>query len=714
MKNFIYALILILVISLVGCGSGNKPPDKPPVKYPVTKKVDHADDYHGTKVKDPYRWLEDMKSPETAKWVQAQKKVTDDYLAAIPFRSGLEARFKELWNYERYTIPRKNGDFYVFTKNDGLQEQSVYYIQKGLDGKPEVLLDPNTMSKDGSVSLTGVFLSNDQKYVGYGISRGGSDWREFFVMELESRKKLDDHIKWGKFTRLAWYKDGFFYSRYDAPKAGEKLKAKVMNHKIFYHKIGTPQEQDQLVYQDPTNPKLGFNGTVTDDEKYLIITGWLGASDYNLLYYKNLETDSKISLITGNLRGHFDFVGEHNGRFFLLTDYKAPNYKLISVDPQNPKEENWEMVLPESKHLLRNVSLVAGKLIATYRKDAFTFVTVFDPEGKKLHDVVLPGIGTAYGFFGKKEEKEVFYVYTSMDTPAAIYRYNIAENKSTLYWKPKIKFDPDMFETKQVFFESKDKTRIPMFLVHKKGLKLDGTNPTLISGYGGFNAAVSPVFRTTIIPLIESGGVFVNVCLRGGGEYGENWHKAGKLDKKQNVFDDCIAAAEFLIREKYTSPERLALLGASNGGLLVGAVINQRPELFKVAIPAVGVMDMLRFHKFTIGWAWVGEYGSSENPDHFKFLYAYSPLHNIKAGLKYPAVLVTTADHDDRVFPAHSFKYISELQDKYKGPNPVLIRIETKVGHGAGTSTSKTIKLQTDIYSFLFYNMNIEYKSKKD
>jgi prolyl oligopeptidase len=698
----------IIIVCLVLSGSVFIFAEKKPITYPVTKKVDHVDDYFGTNVNDPYQWLEDVNASETADWVNAQKKVTDNYLAGIEFRSKMKSRLTELWNYERYSAPAKEGDYYTFFKNDGLQEHSVVYIQKGLNGTPEVLLDPNTFSKDGSVSLSDVEFSNDQKYASYGISRGGSDWREFFVMEVKTRKKLDDHIEWVKFSGMSWYKEGFFYSRYDKPKETEKLKAKNEFQKLYYHKVGTPQSEDKLIYQDKENPKRGFYGFVSDSKKYLGIFVWEGSANYNLLYYKNLEIDSAVLPIIDKTLANFWPVDEIDDWFLVRTDYEAPNGKLIFIDPKNPQKENWKVVIPESKDKMESVSHVGGRLIVSYLKDANTSVSVYDLKGKKLHDIQLPGVGTAVGFDGRREDTEVFYTFTTFTMPATIYRYKIKENKSELFRKSNVKFDPDKFETRQVFYESKDKTRIPLFITHKKGLKLNGQNPTLLYAYGGFNISTRPSFHLSIIPLLENGGVYAEACLRGGGEYGEEWHRAGMFEKKQNVFDDFIAAAEYLITSGYTSSKKLAIYGGSNGGLLVGAVTNQRPELFKVAISAVGVMDMLRYHKFTIGWAWASEYGSSDNPEQFKYLYKYSPLHNIKEGLNYPAVLVTTADHDDRVFPAHSFKYISALQEKYKGENPVLIRIETKVGHGAGSATSKTIDLYTDIYSFMLYNMDIK------
>jgi len=682
---------------------------KPVITYPVSKKVDRVDDYFGTKVAAPYRWLEDMNSTATAQWIEAQRSVTNQYFSQITFRSKFKSRLTELWNYESYSTPEKEGEYYIFKMNDGSREQSVVYMQKGLKGKPEVLIDPNRFSKDGSISLQDYAFSKDQKYVCYAVSPSGSDWRELFVMEVKTRKKLKDHIKWAKFTDLSWYKNGFFYSRYDKPKENEKLKAKVESQKLYYHLAGTPQSQDKLVYQDRKNSRLGFSGEVTDNEKYLVIYVWEGASDHDTIYYKNLETGSAVTpVIDKNLRGHFTFVDEIDDRFLVITDYKAPNYKLVLIDPQRPQTNNWKVVIPESTDKLEAVSCVGDRVVALYLKDANSALSVFDLEGKKLYDIKLPGIGTVRAFNGKKDEIEAFYSFSSFIVPKTIYRFNVKENKSEVFRKPDVKFDPGRFETRQVFCESKDKTRVPLFIVHQKGIKLNGNNPTMLYAYGGFNASMKPRFRLHIIPLLESGGVYVTACLRGGGEYGEEWHRAGMLEKKQNVFDDFIAAAQYLIKSGYTSPQKLAIQGGSNGGLLVGAVMNQRPELFRVAIPGVGVMDMLRFHKFTIGWAWAGEYGSSENAQHFKFLYEYSPLHNIKEGIEYPATLVTTADHDDRVFPAHSFKYVAALQEKYKGKNPVLIRIDTKAGHSGASALSGKIARYADIYSFMLYNMKVK------
>lgn len=677
------------------------------IKYPETKKVDHVDDYHGTKIPDPYRWLEDNNSKETAEWVEAQNKVTQDYLARIPFREALKKRLTELWNYEKYSAPSKHGSYYTFSKNDGLQEQSVIYIQKGLNGTPEVLLDPNKLSNDGSVSLGGLSYSNDDKYVAYGISRGGSDWREFYVMDVQSKQLTGDVIKWSKFSGSAWYKDGFFYGRYDEPKPGEELKQKVEFQKLYYHKLGTPQSEDKLVMEDKQNPKYGFGAGVTDDERFLIISVSQGTAPENLLYYKDLNSDMPITPVFTKFEADYSVIDNLEDKFLISTNYQAPNNKLILVDPKNPAKENWKTIIPEAKEVMQSVSFVGGKLFVTYLKDATSKVSVFDTNGKYLYDVKLPAVGTCGGFGGKKDEYETFYTFTSFTYPPTIYKYDIKNNKSELFRKAEVKFNPIGYETKEVFYKSKDGTKVPMFIVHKKGLKLNGNNPTLLYAYGGFNISQQPGFSVARIPLLENGVVYALACLRGGSEYGEEWHKAGMFEKKQNVFDDFIAAAEYLIKNKYTNPNKLAVQGGSNGGLLIGAVINQRPDLFKVAFPQVGVMDMLRFHKFTIGWAWVSEYGSSDNPEQFKYLIKYSPLHNIKKGVTYPATMVTTADHDDRVFPAHSFKYIATLQEMNDGKNPTLIRIETKVGHGAGTSTSKSIDLVTDLYSFMFYNMGI-------
>ena len=692
-----------VVLAIAGLFALQLIAEKAQLKYPLSRKSAQVDDYFGVKVADPYRWLEDIHSPETSTWVLEQKKLTEDYLKSIPFREKFRARLTEVSDYEKYSYAAKEGEYYTYRRNTGLQEQAVVYFQKGLAGEAKVLLDPNAHS----IILTETAFSRDQKYFCYGISPGGSDWREFFVLETATGKKLTDHVRWAKFSDLSWYQDGFFYSRYDEPSDADKLKAKVEFQKLCYHKLGTAQEEDELIFDDPNNPEMGFGGEVTANEKYLVISGWLGSANYNFLYYKDLESGSKVVPLVDKPLGQFVFVEESEGCFLVMTDFKAPNFRLICIDPLKPQPENWQTVIPEARDKLDDVVSVGGKLIASYLKDANSMLAVHDMAGKKLYDIGLPGIGTVSGISAKKENEEMFYTFSSFTSPPAIFRYLVKENRSEMFRRADVKFDPETFVTSQVFYESKDGTKVPMFIVHKKGMKLNGQNPTLLYGYGGFNSAEQPYFKVNLIPLLECGGVYALACLRGGSEYGEEWHRAAMFEKKQNVFDDFIAAAEYLIAKGYTSLQKLAIHGASNGGLLVAAVINQRPELFQVAFPEVGVLDMLRYHKFTIGWAWAGEYGSSEKPQQFNYLHAYSPLHNIGEGLAYPATLVATADHDDRVFPAHSFKYIATLQNMYKGKNPMLLRVETEVGHGTGSTTTKTIEKYTDMYSFMFFNMRL-------
>lgn len=677
------------------------------INYPSAKKVDQVDNYHGTKIADPYRWMEDVNSKETAEWVEAENKLTEEYLSKIPFRDALRKRLTDLWNYEKYSAPSKHGSYYVYSKNDGLQEQNVIYAQTGLDAAPEVLLDPNKLSSDGSVSLGGLEISHDNKYLAYGISRGGSDWREFYVMDIQTKKLTDDVIKWAKFTGTAWYKGGFFYSRYDEPKTGEELKQKNEFQKLYFHKLGTPQSEDRLVLEDKENPQRGFGAGVTDDEKFLVVSVWDGSSTKNMIWYKDFSANGSIVKLIDKPDAEYSFVDDLGDKFLVTTNLDAPNNKLVLIDPKNPGRENWKTIIPESKNVMQSVSFVGEKLFVTYLKDANSKVSVYQTNGKYLYDVTLPALGTVSGFGGKKDENETFYTFTSFTYPPTIYKYDVKNNKSELFRKSAVSFDPASYETKEVFYKSTNGTKVPMFIVYKKGLKLDGNNPMFLYAYGGFNIPILPSFSVARIPLLENGVVYASACLRGGSEYGEAWHKAGMLEKKQNVFNDFISAAQYLIKKKYTNANKLAVQGASNGGLLIGTVINQKPDLFKVAFPMVGVMDMLRYHKFTIGWAWVPEYGSSDSTNQFKYLIKYSPLHNIKKGTDYPATMVTTADHDDRVFPAHSFKYEATLQEMNSGKNPALIRIETKVGHGAGTSTSKSIELYTDLWSFMFYNMGI-------
>jgi prolyl oligopeptidase len=675
-------------------------------QYPQTKKVDHVDSYHGTSVSDPYRWLEDDNSAETAKWVEEQNKVTYAYLNQIPYRAKIKERLEQLFNYPKIGAPFRKGELYFFYKNDGLQNQSVLYVQKGLNGTPEVLLDPNKWSPDGTVRL-GFIPSKDAKYAVISVSKSGSDWQEYQVMEVATKKMLTDKLEWVKVSGAAWAGNGFFYSRYPAPEKGRELSTKNENHQVWFHKVGTGQSEDELVYEDKASPQRFHNAVTTEDERFVI----LNISDRgkgkkgNSLSFRDLtKADKKFTPIVAEIGDDsFRIVDNIGEKFLIETDKGAPNSKVALYDP---KTQSWKDVLPEKPEPLQGAGSAGGKLFVTYLKDVTTKAYVYSLDGKLENEVKMPGPGTAGGFGGNDDDKFVFYSYTSLNYPPTIFRYDIATKKSSVFREVTIPgYKADEYETKQVFFNSKDGTRVPMFLVYKKGLKLDGTNPTLIYGYGGFNITTSPTFSALRISLLENGFVYASVNMRGGSEYGEKWHEAGTKLKKQNVFDDFIGAAEWLIANKYTSSEKLAMNGGSNGGLLVGAVLNQRPDLFKAAIPQVGVMDMLRFHKFTIGWNWIADYGSSDNADEFKALRAYSPLHNIRE-IKYPATLITTADHDDRVVPAHSFKYAATLQEKQRGDAPVLIRIETKSGHGA-SNTAKQIETTADIYSFLLYNLGV-------
>ncbi|MCM3869357.1 MAG: prolyl oligopeptidase family serine peptidase [Pyrinomonadaceae bacterium] len=681
------------------------------LSYPAARKIDHVDNYHGTVVADPYRWLEEDNSAERAAWVEAENKVTFAYLEKIPFRGQLGARLEKLYNYPKYTAPARRGEHFFFTKNDGLQNQSVWYVQKGIDGTPEVLIDPNKFSADGTSRLGTFSLSKDGKMAVYGISKGGSDWQEYFVLDISAKKTQTDKLEWVKVSSVAWTGDGFFYSRYPAPEKGKELTSKNENHQVFFHKLGTAQAEDELVYEDKVNTERFHIVGTTDDERFAILTisdrstGKKG----NAVFFRDLAKGDKtftsiVADIGDDSYGVIDNVGD---KFLIETDHNAPNGRIFLFDPKNPDEKNWKEVIPERPVPLQGAGTAGGKLFLTYLQDVATRAYVYSFDGKLENEIKMPGLGAAFGLGGRPDDKFVFYTFASFNFPPTIYKYDIATRKSTLFRQPEIPgFLAADYETKQVFYNSKDGTRVPMFLVYKKGLKLDGNNPTLLYGYGGFNVVQSPSFSSLRMALLEQGVVYASANMRGGGEYGEKWHEAGTKLKKQNVFDDFIAAAEYLIANKYTSSQKLAIQGGSNGGLLVGAVMNQRPELFKVAIPQVGVMDMLRFHKFTIGSNWVADYGSSDNPDEFKALYAYSPLHNIKAGGKYPATLITTADHDDRVVPAHSFKYAATLQLAQVGEAPVLIRIDTKSGHGA-SNTKKAIETTADIYSFILYNLGV-------
>ena len=676
--------------------------------YPETEKITHVDNYHGTEIPDPYRWLENDTTQKVANWVQAQNKLTFGYLNQIPFREKIKERLTKIWNYPKYGTPFKRGANYYFYKNDGLQNQSILYVQQGLTGTPEVFLDPNKFSADGTTSLTTVSFSKDNKYVAYGTSGGGSDWNEYYVLDAATKEKLSDKLEWIKFSGAAWFKDGFFYSRYDAPKNGSKLAAKNEYHKVYYHKLGTPQSSDKLIYEDKTKPLRYFHAKTTDDERFLLISVSEGATSTNALYVKDLRDEKNEFIpVVSNFTAEYNVIDNIGDKLLVQTTYKSPKNQIVLIDPKKPQPANWKTVVPQSDNVITDASLIDNRLIVNYMKNAASEVVVFDVNGKHLHQLKLPTLGTVSGFSGKKEDKEVFYTFNSFTYPSAVYKYTVASNTSELFRKTDLDVNMDNYETKQVFYPSKDGTKVPMFIVHKKGLVLDGNNPTYLYGYGGFNVSYTPSFSISRMLWLENGGVFVLANLRGGGEFGEEWHKAGMTPNKQNVFDDFIAAAEYLIQTKYTSPGKLAIAGGSNGGLLVGAVANQRPELFKVALPAVGVMDMLRFHKFTIGWGWVPEYGSSDNPEQFKNLLQFSPLHNIKDGVSYPATLVTTADHDDRVVPAHSFKYIARLQEKGAPTNPYLIRVAVKAGHGAGKSTAQQIEEATDVWAFVYKNMGI-------
>jgi prolyl oligopeptidase len=686
-----------------------------PVKlvYPESKKVAQVDDYFGTKVADPYRWLEDdANTPEVAAWVEAQNKVTFAYLAGIPYRDQLKARLEKLLNYPRVSSPTRRGEWFFFNKNDGLQNQSVQYIQKGLEGAAEVLLDPNKFSADGTSRLGAFSLSRDGKYVGYGISVGGSDWSEIHVLDVATKQTLTDRVQWVKASGVSWLGDeGFFYSRYPAPEKGKELTTKNEYQKVYFHKVGAEQSSDELVYEDMDHPQRFQGVGVLEGDRFAILTvSERSQKKGNAIFYRDLTKGDKTFMpIVGEITDDsFGVIDELNGKFLIETNHKAPNGRVILFDPKNPDEKNWKDVLPEKPEPLESTGTAGGKLFATYLKDVATHAYVYSVDGKLENEISLPGLGAANGFGGRNDDKFVFYSYTSFNFPPTIYKYDIATKKSTLFRSVDIPgFKPTDFETRQVFFTSKDGTRVPMFLVHKKGIKLDGNNPTLLSGYGGFNITTSPSFSALRIALLEQGFVYASANMRGGGEYGEKWHEAGTKLKKQNVFDDFIAAAEFLISDKITSPSRLAIHGGSNGGLLVGACSNQRPELFRAVVEQAGVMDMLRFHKFTIGWNWIADYGSSEaNEAEFKALYAYSPIHNVKAGTSYPATLITTADHDDRVVPAHNFKYAAALQAAQAGDNPILIRIDTKSGHGA-SSTTKQLEQTADIYSFLMQNLGV-------
>lgn len=674
------------------------------LSYPQVKKVDVVDDYHGTKVADPYRWLEDVDSPDTKAWVEAENQVTSAYLDTIPQRAKIKERMTQLWNFERFTAPRKEGGRYFYGRNNGLQNQNVLYTTKSIDNEGNVLLDPNTLSLDGTVAMSGNQVSHDGKYLAYGLAASGSDWQEWHVRDIDTGKDLSDVIKWVKFSSASWSGDnkGFFYSRYDEPTEATRMTGANYYQKLYYHLLGTPQSQDVLVYQTPEHKEWGFGAYVTDDGNYLIINVSQGTDRRNRVYYKDLSVkNAPVQKLLDDFDASYNFIDNDGPVFWFKTDLDAPRGKVIAIDTRKPLRSNWKVAIPEAPDALEDVSVIGNKFIVRYLKDAHAQVKLFALDGKPAGDIELPGIGSVGGFEGKRKDNETFYSFTSFTTPTTIYRYDMVSGKSTIFRQPKVAFNPSDYETKQVFYRSKDGTRVPMFITSKKGITLDGSNPTLLYGYGGFDIAITPSFSVADLIWMEMGGVYVVANLRGGSEYGEQWHEAGMKLNKQNVFDDFVAAAEWLINNKYTSRDKLAIHGRSNGGLLVGAAETQRPDLFGAAIPGVGVMDMLRFHKFTIGWGWTSDYGSSDDPQQFKALYAYSPLHNIKPGTAYPPTLITTADHDDRVVPGHSFKFAAAMQAAQAGDAPVLIRIDTKAGHGGGRPTAKTIAEFTDMWGFL-------------
>ncbi|MBR6846786.1 MAG: S9 family peptidase [Bacteroidales bacterium] len=706
-------LIMGSVIALAACT------EKPQPRYQVAEYPEAfrdetvVDNYFGTEVADPYRWLENDTSAETNAWVEAERKVTDDYLSHIPFRGAIKDRLTAVMNYERYSVPGKRFGRYVYSKNDGLQNQSVIYIQYP-DQEPEVLLDPNKLSEDGTVAFGGGSQSNDGKYYAYLIQRSGSDWQEIFVMDIATKELLPDHIEWAKFTGASWYKDGFFYAAYDKPIEGKEFSNVNENHKIYYHKLGTSQDQDELFYENPKQPRYFHSVEVTEDEHYMFLYE-SGQGAGSTLWIRDMQDPKgKFVLIADNMDYFYNPIKVIDGKIYIQTNYDAPKGRVVIAPVEKPQIENWVDVIPESENVLVAAQMAAGKMIVTYDKDAANHAYVYDLNGTMIHEIELPTFGEV-GFSCRYDEPEVYYGFTSFVYPMTVFKYDIESNTSTVFRAPQVDFNPADFTTEQVFVTSKDGTQVPMFLTYKANLKKDGKNPTLLYGYGGFNITLNPGFSTSRLPFLENGGIYAQMNLRGGNEYGEEWHQAGTKLQKQNVFDDCIACAEYLIDNHYTSADYLALNGGSNGGLLVGAVVNQRPDLFRVAVPQVGVMDMLRYHLFTIGWNWASDYGTSEDDEAmFKALYAYSPLHTIQSGddVHYPAIMVTTADHDDRVVPAHSFKYAAALQAAQTGSEPKIIRIDSKAGHGGGKPVAKVLEEQADIYSFILYNMGLTYPQK--
>jgi prolyl oligopeptidase len=702
MKKGLAALaVLGMIIGVVACAKETRR-----VKYPVTKTVEQVDDYFGVKVPDPYRWLEDDNAAEVKDWVKAENEATFGYLGKIPFREKVRARLTEIYNYPRFSSPIRAGEYYLFSKNDGLQNQSVIYVQKGLDGTPEVFIDPNALSADGTVRVNLAGFSPDFKYVALSRGEAGSDWSEIRVMEIATKRELPDVVRWVKFSGAAWLKDGFFYSGYDKPAPGRELTAKNEFQKVFFHRLGDPQEKDALVFEDKEHPLRYLGLSVSEDLAYAFLMVSEGTSGSEILWKPLAAKEADFKVLVKGFDADSAVVDNVGDKFLVQTNLGAPNFRVVRIDPADPAPEKWVDVIPERPEVLLSASTAGGQLFCAHLKDVLTRFSQHGLDGALVREIELPGLGSADGFGGWRDDKVVFYTFTSYTHPPTIFKYDIASGASEVFRKAEVKFDPAVYETKEVFYTSADGTRVPMFIVHRKGLELDGKNPTFLTAYGGFNISMRPAFNPSLLVLLETGGVYAEPGLRGGGEYGEAWHKAGMLLNKTNVFDDFIAAAEYLIRENYTSKDFLAIEGGSNGGLLVGAAMTRRPDLFRVVFPAVGVMDMLRYHKFTVGWGWVVEYGSSDSEKDFRNLYRYSPLHNIKPGVCYPATLVTTADHDDRVVPAHSFKFAAALQAAQACANPALIRIETRSGHGSSNVT-KAIDLLTDQWSFMFHNMGI-------
>lgn len=681
--------------------------------YPTTHQVEQSNDFHGTAVQDPFRWLEqDVREPKVDAWIQAQNKVTTKYLSSLPSRQEIEKRLKELWDYDKFGTPFKRGTSYFYFKKTGLQNHDVLYRANTLQGEPSVVLDPNTWSDDGTTALGGLSFSDDGKRLAYGIQKSGSDWRTYQVMEVETGKVLEDKIEWIKFSGISWVKDGsgFYYSRYDQPKPDQEMQSLNLGQKVYFHKLGQSQSQDKLVYQDSENPEHGFGASVTEDGRYLILISWVGTDDRYRVLYQDLEDQAsdKINVLIDKFENEYSLLGNQGSKLYFKSDLNAPKKCVLTIDLDS-EDRTPQVIVAESEDSIESATMVGDSLIVSYLKDAKSLVKVFDLAGKPVREVDLPGIGTAKGFGGKRDQQETFFSFSSFNQPPSSYRYDLATGKTEQVRSAKVDFDPSDFEVRQVFFNSKDGTRVPMFISHKKGLKLDGTNPTLLYGYGGFNISLTPSFSISKLQWMEMGGIYAMANLRGGGEYGKAWHKAGTKTNKQNVFDDFIAAAEYLIDQKYTSSQHLGIQGRSNGGLLVGACMTQRPDLYGACLPAVGVMDMLRFHRFTAGRFWTDDYGNADkDAAEFKALYAYSPYHNLKPGTEYPPTLVSTADHDDRVVPWHSFKFAARLQSAHKGSNPVLIRIETKAGHGSGKPTAKIIEEVADEWAFLAKHLKME------